>query len=121
MNKLENHFSWIKTHQELVKYLSGQENNQAGLIELLKKQEISALNDQDNDGKTTELNEIDPFTFFCYIYKHGPERRLKILQDISKELNIHFPTDDSGIPSANAQKVWLFPYKFNRKNNEIKR
>ncbi|MBK8516047.1 MAG: EVE domain-containing protein [Saprospiraceae bacterium] len=121
MNEQNNLFSWVKTHQELADFLLGEENNQSGLIELLKKQGITALNDQEAEGKQVELTEIDPFTFFCYIYKHGPEKRLKILQDIAQELKLSIPMDEIGIPSANAQKVWLFPYSFNRKNNEIKR
>lgn len=121
MNEPKNMFSWVKTHQELAQYILTQESNQIGLIELLKKQGISALNDQEIQGQQIDLKEIDPFTFFCYIYKHGSERRLEILKGIARELNLTVPQDDIGVPSANAQKVWLFPYKFNRNNDEIKR
>src|SRR5690606_37500544 len=72
-------------------------------------------------GKAIELEEIDPFTFFCYIYKYGDAKRLEFLQEIAKKISASIPIDTDGVPSAQAQKVWLFPYKEERKNNEIER
>lgn len=118
----ENKFSWVETHKELTQFLSTKENSQKELINLLKSVGINPFNDKAKLGEhDTELDEIDPFTFFCYIYKYGPKRRLKYLQKIAETLNISIPNDDSGIPSANAQLVWLFPYKYERVNNEIDR
>ena len=114
-------YSWVQTHTELVQYLSTMENRQKELIALLKSVGISMFNDQSAPGVTFELEEIDPFTFFCYIYKHGAGKRLQFLQAIAEELNLTRPMGESGIPSANAQKVWLFPYKYNRVNDEIPR
>ncbi len=115
-------YSWVETHKELVKFLAKNKNNQKQLIALLKKVGITIFNDQDANGNTVELDEIDPFTFFCYIYKYGEQKRLTYLQQIAQELRIkQIPTDANGIPSANAQKVWLFPYKSDRINNEINR
>jgi 5-methylcytosine-specific restriction protein B len=111
-------FTWVDTHYELVNYLAIMENNQEELIKLLQSVGITEFNDKDEND--IPLNEIDPFTFFCYLYKHGSSRRLQILQAIAEKLNLTIPKDDYGIPSANAQKVWLFPYKFSRNNNEIK-
>src|SRR5690606_12098283 len=48
-------------------------------------------------------------------------KRLDYLQKISEKLNISIPEGESRIPSAQAQKVWLFPYEYERKNNEVKR
>ncbi len=116
-------YSWVQTHKELVEYLSKNKDNQKGLIEILKQAGITnAFKDRDANGETIELEEIDPFSFFCFIYKYGPDRRLAYLQKIAELLQLDsIPTDDSGIPSAQAQKVWLFPYKENRVNNEINR
>ncbi len=115
-------YSWVETHKELVKFLANNQNNQKQLIDLLKKVGITGFKDKDSSGDNIELEEIDPFTFFCYIYKHGDQNRLNYLQKIAEEINIlPIPTDDSGIPSAYAQKVWLFPYKAERNNNEISR
>ncbi len=116
-----NTFTWVKTHKEIVDYLRTQRNNQPHLIEILNKVGIVGLHDQNKRGKRIDLNEIDPFTFFCFIYKYGPERRLQFLQNIAKELNLSMPYDDLGIPSVNAQKVCLFPFEPKRVNNEINR
>lgn len=121
MMQYEKKFSWVQTHKELVKYFADKENDQAGLIEILRKVGISPLNDEIIEGQKTYLTEIDPFTFFCYIYKYGSERRLSYLQKIAKYLKLTIPLGEAGIPSANAQSVWLFPYKYIRTNNEIKR
>jgi hypothetical protein len=115
-------FSWVETHKQLVDFLKTKENDQLGLIGLLKSVGISPFNDKTGpDAHDTELEEIDPFTFFCYIYKYGSEKRLSLLQAIAEKLNLSVPQDEKGIPSAQAQKVWLFPYKLERTNNEIER
>lgn len=116
-------YSWVKTHQQLTQYLSKKQNAQQELIGLLKSIGISPFNDKSKEGSEydIELSEIDPFTFFCYIYKYGATKRLKNLQIVAKKLDLHFPKGDGGIPSANAQKVWMFPWKFKRTNNEINR
>ncbi len=115
-------FSWVNTHKQITEYLGTKENSQPELIGLLKSVGISPFNDKDNSGKhNIELDEIDPFTFYCYIYKYGSKRRLAFLQAIAKKLNISVPNDEKGLPSAQAQKVWLFPYKTERTNNEVSR
>ncbi len=115
-------YSWVETHKKIVEYLSSNRNSQKQLIQLLKDIGVTEFNDKDSNNNTIELDEIDPFTFFCYIYKYGSKKRLEILQKLSDKLNIYpIPTDDSGIPSSNAQKVWLFPYKSERNNDEINR
>lgn len=118
----QNNFSWVETHKQLSKFLKNKENSQKELIELLKSVGISPFTDKINElGVEIELEEIDPFTFYCYIYKYGEKRRLKKLQKISEKLDLNYPIDDKGIPSTNAQRVWLFPHKYLRKNNEVPR
>src|SRR5690606_575947 len=114
-------YTWVQTHIDIVNYLSAMKDNQKELIELLKSVGIRGFNDKDETGKAIELEEIDPFTFFCYIYKYGDAKRLEFLQEIAKKISASIPTDTDGVPSAQAQKVWLFPYKEERKNNEIER
>jgi len=119
---IKDDYSWVETHKELTEYLSTKENTQNELIQILRSVGIGPLNDKAEGGKhDIDLDEIDPFTFFCYIYKYGPEKRLDYLQKIAEHLNLSIPTGESGIPSAQAQKVWLFPYKFDRNNNEVDR
>ncbi len=114
-------YTWVQTHKELTKYLLDTENKQKELIELLEASGATLFNDQNPKGRTFKLEELDPFTFYCYINKYGAEKRLAILQNIARKLSITVPKDEKGIPSTNAQKVWMFPYKYNRKNNEIER
>ncbi len=115
-------FTWVITHEQLVTYLESKENSQIELIDLLKSVGIQPFNDKlGPDSHDVELDEIDPFTFFCYIYKYGSKKRLELLQEIAKKLLIEIPYGEKGLPSAQAQKVWLFPYKFARTNNEVPR
>ncbi len=114
-------FTWVKTHKELVEIIRQKRNQQIQLIQVLKKVGITGLHDENDNGERFELKEIDPFSFFCYIYKYGSSRRLKYLQDIADEFHLTKPVDDNGIPSVNAQKVCFFPFESGRKNNEINR
>lgn len=115
-------FTWVDTHKQLVQYLKTKETAQLEIIELLKSVGIQPFNDQSKHGNhDIELDEIDPFTFFCYIYKYGPQRRLEYLQNIARKLDLDIPFDEKGLPSAQAQKVWLFPYKYDRVHHEIPR
>lgn len=119
---MKENFTWVKTHKQLTTYLSDKENSQKDLIELLESIGISPFKDKSKKGGfDIKLQEIDPFTFYSYIYKYGSKRRLGNLQKLSEKLNLPFPYDDEGLPSANAQNVWLFPYEFLRSNNEISR
>lgn len=118
----EHEFTWVKTHKDLVEFLKTKEHSQIELINLLKSVGIQPFNDKSEPGEQNiELNELDPFTFFCYINKYGSQKRLEYLQDIAKKLEISIPSDEKGLPTAQAQKVWLFPYKYARTNKEIPR
>ncbi|RED48808.1 AAA family ATPase [Seonamhaeicola aphaedonensis] len=114
-------YSWVRTHKELSEYLLDKEKDQLELIEILKSAGSTLFNDQDPKDNIIPLEEIDPFTFYCYINKYGPETRLKILQNIAKKLGLFVPSGESGLPSTNPQRVWVFPYRYLRKNDEINR
>ena len=116
------YYTWVSAHYQIADWLQDYESRQVELINVLKDLGIAAFQDKGSNGETFELREIDPFTFLFYIYKHGPDKRLAILQGLCRKLKIApIPEDDRGLPSANAQKVWLFPYKVNRTHNEIRR
>jgi 5-methylcytosine-specific restriction endonuclease McrBC GTP-binding regulatory subunit McrB len=118
-NKNHN-FSWVPTYKAIVQFLKDKQNDQAVLLQLLKDSGCDVFNDQYPENSIIELDEIDPFSFFCYLNKYF-KQRLEILQKLAKSINAPIPKDDHGIPSANPQKVWLFPYKYMRNNNEIDR
>jgi 5-methylcytosine-specific restriction protein B len=115
-------YSWVPAHQKIAQWLTGQESNQKSILVLLKDIGIKVGDDQSSPGVSTELEEIDPFTFFCYIYKHGGKKRLIFLQKVCEKLNIlPLPEGDAGMPSSMPLSLRLFPYKYERRNNEIKR
>jgi 5-methylcytosine-specific restriction protein B len=115
----DNMFTWVQTHKEIVHIIRKYRNNQGFLIDILRDMGINGLIDEERKGKRTNLKEIDPFTFFCYIYKYGTKKRLELLQSLAKRLEVSIPMDDSGIPAVNALKVCMFPFKHSRKNKEI--
>ena len=115
-------FTWVQTHKELAQYLADMEGQQKELIELLRECGVTAgLVDEDPKGNRFDLEEIDPFSFFCFIYKYGRDKRLQVLQSIAEKLDLHFPEDELGIPSAQAQKVMMYPFRYQRENDEIKK
>jgi 5-methylcytosine-specific restriction protein B len=121
-NGLENNFTWVNAHYQIADWISTYESKQNELVSILREIGVTVTADMDDDGEEIELSEIDPFTFFCFIYKYGPEKRLELLKKLCVRLGIEpIPSDEKGIPSANAQSVWLFSWKKERKNNEIQR
>jgi len=113
-------FSWVRTHQELSQYLLTKRDQQKELIDLLKSVGITeGFRDRTKDGEMIDLVEIDPFTFYRFIYKYGDKKRFQFLQAIARKLDITVPEGDSGIPTAQAQKLFMFPYLERRVNNEI--
>lgn len=113
-------FTWVPTYKAIVQFLKDKQDDQEGLIGLLKDSGCDVFNDQNPESNVIELDEIDPFSFFCYLNKYF-KQRLEILQKLANSISAPIPKDDHGIPSANPQKVWMFPYKFMRNNNEIDR
>jgi len=116
---IQDPYNWTQTHEELATYLKDKRNNTDLLVKLLENAGVSVGTDQEIKGEKTEIKELDPFTFFCYIYKYGDKRRLEILQHIASELDLTYPEGERGIPSANAQKVWMFPYAYERVGDEF--
>jgi 5-methylcytosine-specific restriction protein B len=72
-------------------------------------------------GLEFELEEIDPFTFISYLNKFGQEKRLQIIRNLAKKLNLSVPEDIDGVPSTYPQNIWWFPKKSERTNNEIEK
>jgi 5-methylcytosine-specific restriction protein B len=96
-------------------------DRQTELIDVLLRVGINGLHDETKPGKRKQLDVMDPFTFFCYIYKHRGTKRVEVLQKVAKEMNVFVPDDDSGIPAVNALSTCMFPYEYQRNDNEINR
>ena len=117
-----NKFTWIKTCKELVEYLKNMKDRQKELIRLLEEILGEKPKEKEKDkGLEFELEEIDPFTFISYLNKFGQAKRLQIIQNLAKKLNLTVPVDIDGVPSTNPQNVWWFPVKSERTNNEIEK
>ena len=65
------------------------------------------------------MNEIDPFTFLCYIHKYGDKRRLNYLQQIAEKLNIK--TTWSSRYTYFTTSKGLVSFQYLRTNNEVAR
>ena len=115
-------FSWITAYEQITERLLKYENRQKELIVILQSIGITNFSDQDANGNSIPLSEIDPLTFLCYLNKYGDEKRLLFLRTLCEKWNITpLPEDVKGIPNVNAQRVWLFQFKRDRQNNEIQR
>jgi len=85
MEKKLNRFTWVQTHNELTQYLTTMKNRQKELVDLLKSAGVTAgLVNEDLKGNRIDLEEIDLFSFYCFIYNYGSEKRVQILQSIAK-------------------------------------
>lgn len=110
-------FTWIPVFKAVAGWLVDYEGRQPELVRILKEVGIDAgLDDKDEAGNTISLQEIDPFTFFCMFTKYGIEKRKQLFAKLIQvaELNVPPPSDFDGVPTANAMKVWMFPFKANR-------
>ena len=114
-------FTWVKTHQEIVQYLKNMKDRQPELISELEKAGVDNFTDRDVSGMTFKLDEMEPFTFFFYIYKYGEHKRLQVLQNLAQSLRLFIPSDTDGVPSANAISVRIFPQKDIRTHDEVNR
>jgi Cdc6-like AAA superfamily ATPase len=114
-------YSWVQAHKQIVQRLKNYRNKQEELIDILEEAgvERSTLIDENESGERVRLSEIDPYDFFCFIHKYGDERRLEILRNIAGVFEIEKPEDVHGIPTTNAQKAMMFPFRSNGRTNEV--
>jgi Cdc6-like AAA superfamily ATPase len=113
-------YSWIPAYQQIVAILPQYRNNQAALVQVLRDIGVNVNEDEDQPGHNVPLAEIDPFTFLFFLGKHRNEwNKIKVLRQLCQLWNINTTVYDvCGIPSANAQRLWLFTWQYAR-NNEI--
>lgn len=112
-------FTWVPVFKAVAEWLAGYEGRQSELVGILKSVGIDAgLDDRDTDGNTIPLTEIDPFTFFCMFTKYGVNKRKQLFANLIAQagLQVEPPTDFDGVPTANAMKVWMFPFRQTRED-----
>jgi 5-methylcytosine-specific restriction protein B len=113
-------YSWIPAYQQIVARLPLYRNNQVALVQVLRDIGVNVNDDEDRPGHFVPLSEIDPFTFLFFLGKHRNDwNKVKVIRQLCQLWNINEVVYDvCGIPSANAQKLWLFTWQHAR-NNEI--
>jgi hypothetical protein len=116
-----NGYTWVTVYKQIAQRLFEYQNRQRELIEIIKKIGITeGLTDKTENGDA-QIEEIDPFTFFSYIHKvKNLQKRKEVVYRVLDEFNIEDDIDDfDGIPTTNAFQVWYFPYKIERKPDDI--
>jgi len=121
-------FTWIPIYKELSVKLLNYENRQNDLLDIIKKITATGIpmipiQDKPSMNETSELREIDPFTFYSS-FNRGitNDNRKQILTELKNVFNLKsdLPDDFDGIPVMANLKSWLFAYKYERGENDIK-
>ena len=112
-------YSWIPAFKAFVEKLPAYRNRQDELVQVLCDIGVNVNDDEDIPGHKILMSEIDPFTFLFFLGKHRNEwNKVKVLRRLCEKWNIDVLVNDvCGIPSANAQKLWMFPWKHERTND----
>lgn len=122
-------FTWIPFYEELAQKLVAYKDRQIELIKLLDDMrergfKVTPMWDQDADGNTVPLQEIDPFTFIGVFNRQiTVENRQMILEYLKGYFGIQapVPNDFEGIPVLSNMSSWFFSYKKNRNPDDIRR
>ncbi|RSK49397.1 McrB family protein [Hymenobacter rigui] len=114
-------YTWVPFFRELAQKLADYETNQTQLVALLQQAEVKVGDDQYADGTMGPLQVMDPFTFFSLCTKHGKTKQLTIFTSLGQQLHLRTPapTDTDGVPTAPAQKAWLFGYAKDRQPGDV--
>ncbi|MFN7910796.1 MAG: McrB family protein [Bacteroidota bacterium] len=114
-------FTWIPLYREIAEWILPFRNKQKELCDILREIGFEGnLEDEDNTG-SIPLNTMDPFTFFAFFQKMGNEKRIEYLSKLKAKIGFksEIPTDFSGLPSANAQRLHYFLFTINRGANDL--
>jgi hypothetical protein len=117
-------FSWIPFFEELAARLGAYRDRQPELVQYLRQAGVeNGLQDRmSEDGDWTDLQEIDPFTFFAAFNKfYTTNRRARILANLKAlmQLTSEVPTDFEGIPTSQPMGFWYFGYAYHRPAGQI--
>ena len=116
-------YTWIPAFKAIADWIVDYEDKQEELVNILAKTGITkGLEDEYiEEEKKEALKEIDPFTFFAAFMKFGVKNRGEFVEELIKliGLDITVPKDFDGVPTAQALKFWLFPYKYIRSDDSI--
>jgi len=111
-------YSWIPAYKEIIKKIPDYKDRQPELIQILRDIGVNVNEDEDRPGNRVPLTEVDPFTFLFFLGKHRNDlNKVNVLRKLCEKWNIDLLVNDvCGIPSANAQKLWMFSWQYARTN-----
>ncbi|MGV2862121.1 HNH endonuclease [Achromobacter spanius] len=114
-------FEWVPFFEELADKLLAYRHKQRELVQILESAGVNGLVDQDSLGHDVPLGEIDPFTFLALLNKQSFVARTRALAVVQERLGIRaaLPTQFLGVPKADPRQTWLFPYLYDRANDDI--
>lgn len=115
-------YEWIKFFKELSEVFLSYEKKQPELINILNKAGVeNGFEDKDDKKNKFRLDQIDPFSAWSLILKFGEERRTAVLGQLKPvlHLNSEVPKSFDGVPAANSQQAWYFPYSYERTREHI--
>lgn len=116
-------FTWIPAFAALAKWLLEYKDRQEELVDILDDIGVdNGLNDQIKKGEPEKVKVMDPFTFISLLMKYqNTQNRISIFNRLITKINLNVPAikDLDGVPTAQAQGAWLFPYGFERDPDTI--
>ncbi len=120
-------FTWKPIYRELAERLMTYRDRQKELIAILASLQkdgfkVVSLKDKVAANRECDLEEIDPFTFFASFNRGtNDEKRIGILRSLKELLKLvsDLPTDFSAIPVVYQLQSWFFPWKYERKADDI--
>ncbi len=121
-------FTWIPIHREAIHRILEYLPRQKELLTLLSEMEqqglkVISLQDEDEQGKTIPLSEIDPVTFLASFNRGQTDKNRRENWNFLKarwNLQAPLPDDFNGIPTFHPMSSWLFPYAAKREKEHVK-
>lgn len=122
-------YTWVPFYEELATILARYRSRQAFLLEFLNAQRgagltVTPLADQDSEGRSIALDEIDPFTFFGTFNRRLTDANRFALLEVIKsafQVTASLPSDFSGIPVLHPLNSWFLSYKREREADAVAR
>lgn len=114
-------FTWVPVYKAISDNLETYVDNGNALADILIQLGIDTT-DEVVPGQKVPLDDIEPLSFISCLNKFSDERALDILRRLCDIWTIPLKVYDlAGIPRSDPRKAYTFPYKRDRKNNEIRR
>jgi len=122
-------YTWKPFYSELIRAILPYRDRQAELIQFLrdiKSKDLLTVSltdkDKNDESSSIPLSEIDPFTFFANFNRGLTTANNKVILEAIKNrfpVKADLPTDFDGLPVANLQQSWFFPYQYKRKPGDV--